>query len=82
MWYRYDARDSPPVPVAVGSPVCAIKSLDTKGQWGGMGQVSRFTIRTIEEGVEAIVLDLAQLKKVFARARTPLDLEVNDEVAE
>ena len=27
--WRYDARDSPPVPVAVGSPVWAIKSFDT-----------------------------------------------------
>jgi len=27
--WRYDARDSPPEPVAVGSPVWAIKSLET-----------------------------------------------------
>ena len=27
--WRYEASDSPPVPVAVGSPVWAIKSFDT-----------------------------------------------------
>lgn len=27
--WRNDCRDSPPVPVAVGSPVCAMKSLET-----------------------------------------------------
>jgi len=27
--WRYEASDSPPVPVAVGSPVWAMKSFDT-----------------------------------------------------
>ena len=39
-------------------------------------------VRTVEEGIQRIVLDFTQLEKVFARPRTPVDLEVDHNVAE
>ena len=56
----YDQMDSPPVPVAVGSPACAKKSFDTTHS----GHVRVVLVRgkersTIEECVEVIVIDFA-----------------------
>jgi hypothetical protein len=38
--------------------------------------------RTVEEGVEVVVVDLAELEEVLARPRAGLDLEVDDQVPE
>jgi len=56
-----DQIDSPPVPVAVGSPACARKSFETmEPKWldrAGGEKMGRE--RTIEEGIEVIIVDLA-----------------------
>jgi hypothetical protein len=56
-----DQIDSPPVPVAVGSPACARKSFETAGpKWLDRAEGEKMGItRTIEEGIEVIIVDLA-----------------------
>ena len=76
--------DSPPIPVADGSPTWARKSLETKGN-----DSVRFNpheagavTRTIEEGIEIVVVDFAEFEKVFACFWASIYLEINDNVAQ
>jgi hypothetical protein len=64
----YAQIDSPPVPVAEGSPTWARKSLETNGD-GGIRldpHETVVTVLTIEEGVEIVVIDFAEFEKIFA----------------
>jgi len=76
--------DSPPIPVAEGSPTWARKSLETKNydnvRFNFRGAVT--TIFTIEEGVEIIVVDLAEFEKVFACFWAGIHFEINDNVSQ
>jgi hypothetical protein len=74
----YESKLSPPVPVAVGSPVWAIKSFDTVNVSAG----SSGSQLTIEKGVERVVFHFTQLEKVLTCPGTQVDLEVDDNVAE
>lgn len=58
--------------MAVGSPVCAIKSFDT------VHQIETRELLTIKEGIESVIFYLAEFEKVFARSWTFLYLQIND----
>jgi hypothetical protein len=89
--WRYEASDSPPVPVAVGSPVWAIKSFETVGQVLFNGREERDARKrergktsglTVEECVEGVVFDFAEFEKVFTRLGTSIDFEIDNDVPE
>lgn len=79
-----DQIDSPPVPVAVGSPACARKSFETmepkRLDKADSEKVDRE--QTIEEGIKVIIVDLAKFEEVLASFWTCLDLEIDDYVTE
>ena len=77
--------DCPPVPVAVGSPVCARKSFDTMGgkQWIGWNIRTgcKKSLITIEKSVEIVIIDFTQLEKVLASFGAGFNFEVDDYIA-
>lgn len=59
---RYDQTDSPPVPVAVGSPAWAKKSFETGTNRCVLVPLCEYAmgiLHTVEEGVQIKVIDLA-----------------------
>ena len=79
--FRSDQMDSPPVPVAVGSPACARKSFETKHNLN-IQNMQRIVRRTIEKCVEVVVIHLTQFEEVLASSRTDVNLKVDDYVTE
>jgi hypothetical protein len=78
-----DHIDSPPVPVAVGSPVCARKSFDTISKV--ISTLRGYTLeerRTIKKCIKVIEVHLTQLQKVFTCFGAGVDFEIDDYVAE
>ena len=65
----YDQIDSPPVPVAVGSPVWARKSFDTKTTRSQLAVEHLLRRLTIEECIEVVIIYFAEFEEVLAHPR-------------